>query len=325
MVRAHDSSGIGQISNNLCKLWNSDNPDYDSAKLLCYYNNQVIDGAKLPIINDYAKFPEIKKKIDRAIGGINSRMPNFFQHSRNGRHNANNRLHKKKTFKPANQSIMNRICEKFSHIGNMNMNYAGVAPFNDEMLLDGPVYDINNDAINLFCEMDNANLLNQIDCDQASDISEKINSCNFDAVKDQIVEEMEYRFGNLNDVYASVEHYLFTGENAGKQNHKQMFWRVFGDIAVNNLEKNIIACRECPDCGMSIPLWGRKHICGQEHRYSVVCQDCGRTVARTNSRQTRCPMCQEKHEKERRKRYNKLIATPNRVRPSTKKKKKKAA
>ena len=41
LIRAHDSSGIGQISNNLCKLWNSDNPDYESAKLLCYYNNQV--------------------------------------------------------------------------------------------------------------------------------------------------------------------------------------------------------------------------------------------------------------------------------------------
>jgi hypothetical protein len=41
LVRAHDSSGIGQISNNLCKLWNSDEPDYEAAKLLCYFNNQV--------------------------------------------------------------------------------------------------------------------------------------------------------------------------------------------------------------------------------------------------------------------------------------------
>lgn len=41
LIRAHDSSGIGQVSNNLCKLWNSDDPDYHSGKLLCYYNNQV--------------------------------------------------------------------------------------------------------------------------------------------------------------------------------------------------------------------------------------------------------------------------------------------
>ncbi len=41
LKRAHDCSGIGQISNNLCKLWNSDHPNYESAALLCYYNNQV--------------------------------------------------------------------------------------------------------------------------------------------------------------------------------------------------------------------------------------------------------------------------------------------
>lgn len=41
LVRAHNASGIGMVSNNLCKLWNSDNPDYDAAKLLCFYNNQV--------------------------------------------------------------------------------------------------------------------------------------------------------------------------------------------------------------------------------------------------------------------------------------------
>lgn len=249
----------------------------------------------MPIINDYSRYPEVKRKINAAIGGIQGRMPHFFQHSRNGRHNANSRVHKKKTFKPANGSIMNRICERFSHVGNMNMNYAGVPPFNDEMLLSGPVIEVNDEMVRLFCDMDNANLLNQIDGDQTSDLFEKFNACNFDAVKDQITDEMIYRYGDLETVYPSIEHYLFTGENAAKQNHKQMFWRVLGDIAVRNLEQNVIACRECPDCGMQIPLWGRKHICGQEHRFSVVCQDCGRTVVRTNSKQTRCPGCQERY------------------------------
>ncbi len=42
--RAHDCSGIGQISNNLCKLWNRNTIGEDEIRasgLLCYYNNQV--------------------------------------------------------------------------------------------------------------------------------------------------------------------------------------------------------------------------------------------------------------------------------------------
>lgn len=46
LKRAHDYSGIGQVSNALTKLWNSDTPDWDAAAWLCYYNNLV---RKLPL------------------------------------------------------------------------------------------------------------------------------------------------------------------------------------------------------------------------------------------------------------------------------------
>ena len=42
LKRAHDYSGIGQVSNSLTKLWNKPNPDIDAAKMLCMYNNYVI-------------------------------------------------------------------------------------------------------------------------------------------------------------------------------------------------------------------------------------------------------------------------------------------
>lgn len=43
LKRAHDFSGIGQVSNALTKLWNKDEPDREAAALLCFYNNLVID------------------------------------------------------------------------------------------------------------------------------------------------------------------------------------------------------------------------------------------------------------------------------------------
>ncbi len=47
LKRAHEFSGIGQVSNNLTKLWNREKPDREAASWLCYYNNQVIKHSHL--------------------------------------------------------------------------------------------------------------------------------------------------------------------------------------------------------------------------------------------------------------------------------------
>lgn len=44
LKRAHDFSGIGEISNSLTKLWNKDStPDIVAASWICAKNNYVID------------------------------------------------------------------------------------------------------------------------------------------------------------------------------------------------------------------------------------------------------------------------------------------
>lgn len=42
LKRAHEYSGIGQVSNNLTKLWGKEDPDIFAAACLCRYNNAVI-------------------------------------------------------------------------------------------------------------------------------------------------------------------------------------------------------------------------------------------------------------------------------------------
>lgn len=41
LKRAHDYSGIGIVSNNLTKLWNTENPDLFAAACITRYNNAV--------------------------------------------------------------------------------------------------------------------------------------------------------------------------------------------------------------------------------------------------------------------------------------------
>lgn len=63
LKRAHDYSGIGQISNALTKLWNSNKePDYEAAAMLCMYNNLTIDAAKSGVLNSYESYPDAYKK-----------------------------------------------------------------------------------------------------------------------------------------------------------------------------------------------------------------------------------------------------------------------
>ena len=297
LKRAHEYSGIGAVSNSLTKIWNRENPDRDAAAILCYYNNLTIDAAKTGFINSYENYPELKKKITKAVGGKVSRMPYFFQFSKNGRRNEHARVKDRKQFARINGSTMNRICAKFDDIGNINMNYAGVAPFNWQMLLPHNKLPYNITAVRLFCEMDDANLANIIKAQSMVSEEDRSDVYAFDLVRDAIIEELTMKFGNLETIYPSIVKYLFAGSGAAKTAHKQMFWRVFGEIAVEILKENVKNCSTCNRCGMRIPSWVKSHVCQKAEAGFFECVDCGAWCERTNSRQCRCASCQSEHRK----------------------------
>lgn len=88
LQRAHKFSGIGQVSNSLTKLWNKQvitKEARDAADFISMYNNFVIDAAKTGVVNSYEDYPDVCKQVNKAIGGKRSRMPFFFEYSKNGR------------------------------------------------------------------------------------------------------------------------------------------------------------------------------------------------------------------------------------------------
>lgn len=46
LITAYTGGNIGMISNEITKIWNSENPDINAVKLYCCLNNFVIDYAK---------------------------------------------------------------------------------------------------------------------------------------------------------------------------------------------------------------------------------------------------------------------------------------
>ena len=291
LKRAHEYSNIGEISNMLTRVWNKDNPDRVVAALLTYLNNLRIDGAKTGIVHEYKNFPQIARRIGKASGGKNGRMPYFFQFSRNGRKDTVQ--NKKRKYAEINNSTMNRICRSFDDIGNINLNYAGVPQFNYQMLLSGPCNGSRPDIYQLFCELDNSNVASVIEAQENSYSSEKQLINNYGIVAEDITNEIISRYGSLENAYPYIVKYLFAGEGMNKSVHKQMFWRVFGQIALRNLRSNLSDGDTCPECGTKIPAWVENHNCVKNVTGFYECIDCHIICERTNSKQCRCYECQD--------------------------------
>ena len=304
LKRAHDYSAgeitsIGEISNMLTRLWNKDNPDRDVANLLTMFNNLVIDAAKNGKINHYKNYPKVAKRIGKATGGKNGRMPYWFQFSKNGRKNTPENRNRK--YAEPNNSTMNRICRAFDDIGYVNLNYAGVPQFNYQMLMSGPCNDSNPEVYQLFCEFDNSNKASVIASQESPYASEKQLINNYSIVAEDLKDELIRKYGSLEYAYPYIVKYLFAGEGMDKSAHKQMFWRVFGQIALENLRKNLSNCDVCPKCYIKIPAWVENHYCIKNAKGFYECIDCHVMCERTNPKQCRCLECQSVFKNEQKK------------------------
>lgn len=303
LKRAHDYSGIGEVSNMLTRLWNKENPDRIAAAFLTRYNNDVIDAAKTGKIIHYSQFPKVAKRIGKATGGKNGRMPFFFQFSKNGRKNTESNRNRK--YADINNSTMSRICKAFDGIGRMNLNNAGVAPFNWQMLLETPCEDYDAEIAEDFCRLDSRTKSGMLGAQDQTYSSERRLMDGIAMAAEDISEYCVEKYGSLEKVYPHVVKRLFEGNGVKRSGHKQMFWKIFGDIALRVLKNNLDTGSVCAECGMRIPAWEKNHGCGEAVQGIYTCIECNRPFLRKNNRQQRCPECQDNYRHDLKNQYTK--------------------
>ena len=158
----------------------------------------------------------------------------------------------------------------------------------------GPTEAINIDLVSTFCAMDSFNLANLIQM-QEDRIEDKEIALSFNLLSETIIHELLKKVPTLEDVYPHIAKYLYADDNADKSTHKQMFWRIFGNIALANLQANLSEYNICPDCGMKIPAWSTGHHCRAVGKRLLTCIDCGIIADRTGPKQCRCEICQAKY------------------------------
>ena len=161
------------------------------------------------------------------------------------------------------------------------------------MLMRSDIDEYNIVAIQTFCEMDQ-NLSANILANKANSMDDKVEILDYNAVAESIVHAMNEKGVTLEEAYPSITKYLFTGENADRVAHKQMYWRIFGDIAVTIINENLENCTVCENCKMKVPNWA-KHTCSKNMKGFLQCVDCNKVVERKGPKQCRCVECEKKH------------------------------
>ncbi|MGM1044866.1 MAG: RNA dependent RNA polymerase [Bacillota bacterium] len=217
LVAAYTGGNIGMISNDITKLWNSDNVNFDVIKLLCMENNFTIDYAKTLY---KPTRPQDKKKLITAY--TKSKVPHFFIQAKD-KHLDN--------VAESNNSVVNRLGKLIPN-PKINFKAANLGKFDYRLLLSNKnrVIKLDERIINAYIEQDL-----QKHFMMKGTLEEKGTSDDIYIYKEIRKKLLEVNKDVTYIVDVLVE-YLYKHKNSS---FKTTLWSSFGDIIVVNLKKNI--------------------------------------------------------------------------------------
>lgn len=238
---AYTGGNIGMVSNNITKIWNSDNVNLDVVRLLCMESNFVIDFAKT------LYKPERPNEQHKLINSFTkAKTPHFFIYAKDK---------EKNKVEKVNGSVVNKL-EKMIPNPNINYNAGNLGKFNYKMLMNNKKGGSDSKIIERYTELDLKNhfMITKVSNDEAG------NSVYlYKEIRNNILEINN----NISYVVDVLVGYLYVHK---KNNYKTTLWECFGDIIVENLKKNISDnSMLCEICG------GRIEQTNNKSRYCLKC------------------------------------------------------
>ena len=277
---AWTGGNIGVISNDITKIWNSDDVDLDAIKILCMENNFCIDYAKT--LYKPTRPDHINSRLSRITG---MKAPHFFVYAKN---KSSHQVQK------INSSVVNQL-DKIVPNKRMSFSAKNIGAFHYQYMLSEPNKKVSvlQDVIDLY---------NEVEKQYRYSISFYDDSANFSYVRDGIIDRFEALGHSMNDICDTLVKYLFHMKQSKRKN---VFWMCFGDIVLDNLKKNVpsgsIQCQKCGE--RFVPAFMQQKTCDKCSSYHCVgsktlqCVDCGRTfeVDARNMKKIRCDKCQKEY------------------------------
>lgn len=294
---AWTGGNIGVISNDITKIWNSDDVDIDAIKILCMENNFCIDYAKT--LYKPTRPDHINAKLSQITG---MKAPHFFIYAKG---KSAHQVQKK------NASVVNRL-DKI--VPNKRMSFAAknIGVFHYQNMLSKP-------KKNVVIKQEVIDLYNEVEKQYRYSINFYDDSVNYSYIRDSILERFNELKTDRVECCDILVKYLF---HMRQSKRKNIFWMCFGDIVLSNLQKNLPAGSiQCKKCGERfVPENWNQKLCSKCSAYQPIskktirCIDCGKEfeVDGVVKNKKRCDSCQTKYrrmykalkEKERRSRIS---------------------
>jgi hypothetical protein len=206
-------ANIGEISNNITKIWNSDNVNLDVIKWLCMENNFTIDFAKTLYM------PTRPQHVNEIISKyIKARVPHFFIYAKDKEKNKVNDL---------NDSVVNKLEYLIPNKPIQFKKIAGELEY--RMLMGRTNVNLNTKIIKIYTNYDKNKkiLMNKKDELESNETSYFYQSLRNELLS--VNDDPEY----VTDVLVK---YLYEHKNS---KYKTTLWNTFGDIILNNIRQNL--------------------------------------------------------------------------------------
>jgi hypothetical protein len=251
---AYTGGNIGMISNNITKIWNSDNVNLEVVKLLCMENNFTIDYAKTLYKPER---PSIKKRLITRY--TKTKTPHFFIYAKDK---------KKDEVEEINPSVVNRL-EKIIPNPRINFKAANLGTFDYKMLMHNKEIELDQAIVDAFVELDLRSHFMMNVSDDTNNISYV-----YREIKEKLL-EVNNDINCVTDVLIEYLH-MKTGVS-----FKTTLWECFGGVIVENLKHNMEEeFKEkhisCESCGKRIERIARNQ---------KMCVTCGKEVDRVKARE----------------------------------------
>jgi hypothetical protein len=227
-------ANIGVISNDITKIWNSEQVDLDAIKWLTMYNNFVIDYAKTLFMPEPPEHAAKKLKMY-----AKSKVPYFFIYAKDK---------DVKNIEPINNSTVNRLHEI---IPNKRVNFTKVAgKFDYRKLMKNKNIELDEEIINTYEQLvkNKKRLIDDTD-------KEEYESYEIPYVYKRIREELLKINSDEQYVTDVLVKYLYRKRNANK---KRILWGSFGDVILENIKYNLDGTKQCEMCGKRIEITSNK-------------------------------------------------------------------
>jgi hypothetical protein len=244
-LKAAYSKNIGEISNLITRIWNSETPDIELIKFLCMENNAIIDFAKT------LWMPERSAVIDDKIKVYsNTKVPFFFQYAKNKEEENvekinNTTMNRLVKIVPDKRISFNKVVDELDYRNLMN-NKNHKLTKEDQKIIDLYISENKNKTKIIKEQMKNQ-----------GDMLRK-------GIELQVYKEMRNKFLEFgkSSVYIAdvLVKYLYREKN---DKHKQTLWFLFGKEILRNIEWNVKGVKKCRSCDCEIESAQAKKYCDE--------------------------------------------------------------